>query len=817
MSLPDLSTRTPSAVERHLAMHPTSRVIAAPHQHMATHRCPWCHSAQSRFRFFTITLERPPLNWRGPISFAASSRTNIDRAIEWGWLAAIALVPIAALPEGAMAGFIGGPKVFLLRSLAIALAALATVSWLTATAASPDTALPANQRARALLVGMIARLRARPVVLTAIAVLAASLISFLFSPIKTISWPGFEPGFDSYSLLSLLPYLVLFGVIAAHLRTEAQLRRLLWVLTGTAVLLGAYGVGQRFGVELFKEEALASGRVTLTFGNPIFAAAYMLMTIPLTLALWQSYRAHYTTAVHTALGGALISLQVFAAVFSLSRGPNIALAFGLLAFVALVAAVYGRRAAWGPAGSIGLALAFIVAINFVPVPGVADSSSQLGDRVSTIGSELGGGLAGRYIIWEKSWELFTAVPWVDNDRYSELPGLPLQRLRRIFGYGPDLFGDAYQIAGGAGEGNGGGALARHAHNFPLHTLVELGLLGLLAYLTLIVAVAYALFGFLRTARREATPSLIGYLTIGLSTVLAARLLEQIAGKAQISDLALSWTLAGVVAALATMQAQSTTSTVDPRNRRATPTTPKRRAAKNLGRQSGLKGTTILSALVVAAAIMTWWQVPLADARSLVLSARAIDAGLEGDPVLSGELFNEAIAISPGVTVSRLQLVQGLVNAANTDPDPISARAALDAAYELNGGLRSRQPVSYRAWQYAGRISTTRARFAPDLWSVAIHDSQVAAHLNPGQWVSLEQLSWTLALSGDSEGALEAARTAKALGAENNPEAFFVYYLEAILEGNRGNFTASDAALAVLETFHHPDIPALVNEVKALPR
>ncbi len=670
---------------------------------------------------------------------------------------------------------------------------------------------------RALFVDLIARLRAQPVVLAALAVLAASLISFLFSPIKSISWPGFEPGFDSYSLLSLLSYLVLFGVIAAHLRTEAQLRRLLWVLTGAAVLLGAYGVAQRFGIELFKDEALSSGRVTLTFGNPIFASAYMLMTIPLTLALWQSYRTHYTTAVHTALGGALVSFQVFAAVFSLSRGPNIALAFGLIIFIALVAGVYGRKPAVGPAGSIGLALAFVLAMNFVPVPGLADSSSQLGDRASTIGSELGGGLAGRYIIWEKSWELFTAIPWVDNDRYSELPSLPLPRLRRIFGYGPDLFGDVYQIAGGAGEGNGGGALARHAHNFPLHTLVELGLLGLLAYLALIAAVAYVLFGFLRSARHAATPSLVGYLTIGMSTVLAARLLEQMAGKAQISDLALSWTLAGVVAALAAMQAQSTASTVNPGNRRATPPTPKRRTRTNLGRQPDLKGTTILSALVVGAAIIAWWQVPLAEAQSLVLSAHGVNAGLEGNSILAGELFNEAIDVSPGVTVSRLLLVQGLVNAADTDPDPVSAKAALDAAYDINNGTRDRHPTSYRAWQFAGRISAAQAQLDPNLWSVAIHDSQVAAHLNPGQWVSLEQLSWVRALSGDSEGALEAARAAKGLGAETNADAYRTYYLEALLEGQRGNFAASDAALAVLETFDRPNVPILVDEIRALPR
>jgi O-antigen ligase len=751
------------------------------------------------------------------ISVQNHSRTTIDRAIEVGWLIAIALIPIAALPEGTMAGFIGGPKVFLLRSLAIALAALATVGWLTTLSASAEKALPTAQQAKALVVAAITRLRARPVVLAALAVLAANLIAYLLSPVKPVSWAGFDPGFDSYSLMSVSSYLVLFGVIAAHLRTEAQLRRLLWTLSGTAMLLGIYGVGQRFGLELFKDEAIASGRVTLTFGNPIFASAYMLMTIPLTLALWQAYRPRFTAVVHAAIGGGLIALQTYATVFTLSRGPNIAFAFGLIVFVILVAWVYGRRFAVGPASSIALAIAFVVVLNFVPVPGLDDSSSQFADRASTVGTELGGGLAGRYVIWEKSWELFTVIPWVDNDLYPELPSLPLQQLRRIFGYGPDIFGGAYQVAGGAGEGGGGGSLARHAHNFPLHTLVELGLLGLLAYLALIAAVGYVLFGIMRTARHVATPSLVGFLAIGLSTVLAARLLEQLAGKAQISDLALSWALAGLVAALASMQDQPTTSTLAPRHRRSTAPAVKRQSGRKPTPRSALNGTTILSALVAVAALLTWWQGPLSDSRSLVLSARATNAAVEGDSAHSGTLFNQAIDASPSGTIPRLLLVQGLFNAAELESDPPVAKAELDAAYEVNDVMRDRDPISYRAWQYASRISLAQAQLDPALWSAAVYDNQVAVHLNPGQWTPLERLSWALALAGDTQEALDAARTAKTLGAENNPQAFLIYYIESLIEGSRGNFVASDAALAVLETFSHPDVPALVDRVKALPR
>lgn len=726
------------------------------------------------------------------------------------------LVPLAALPEGSIVDFTGAPKVFLLRSLAIALTALTTIHWLMT---FTDRSAPRSffvDRGKSLISDAIVRVRKYPIVLAAMAVVAANLISFMFSPLMNVSWAGFAPGFDSYSLLSVLPYFVVFSAIAAHLRTEVQLRRLLWALTVSSILLGIYGVGERFGVELFSHVAEPSQRVTLTFGNAMFSASYMLMTIPLVLGLWQSYRARFSAIQHVVLGAALIALQVFSVAFSMSRGPNIGMAFGLIAFVALVAMVYGRKAAIGPVISIGLAFVFTISVNFIPVPGLENSSSQLQARASTVGAAFtteGGGLTGRYATWEKSWQIFSAVPWVNTNFYPELPSLQTPQLRQVFGYGPDVFGDIYQVAGGSGERTGSGILSRHAHNFPIHTLIELGLLGFTAYAALIAAVVSVLWVCLRAAHRAAKPSFIGYLAIGLSAVLAARLLEQMAGKAQISDLMLSWVLAGVVASVAAMQQAGSSATSTQSSQSEVSFSP----VTKPGRKSVLSLVKAFSALITVVAVVIWWHVPLTDSRSLVLTARGQNAASENNLALTGELYRKAVAIAPDGPAPRLFLVQGLINTAYAAPDAASASVVLAEAYDLAAGVLDRHPLSYQAWQFVALISQMQARKGLIPWATAIKDNQIAAHVNPGQWPPLEQLSRTFILAGQFDAALKAARAAEQLGAANDPDGYFIFYIEATLEANRGNFAASDTALAILENFMHPEAQALVNDVKALPR
>jgi hypothetical protein len=204
---------------------------------------------------------------------------------------------------------------------------------------------------------------------------------------------------------------VLGGVLGApaRLRTGEQVRRLLWAVTVPAVLIGWYGIGQHFGIDFLRANGPSPSRIPLTFGNAVFGAAYLILTIPVTLALWQGWRERYRLASHIAIGGTLISLQAAAIAFTLSRGSMFALVAALAAFLAVAAWSMGRDSAKAPAGNIAIALAFALIMSYVPVPGEVDTSGQLDDRLLSVGSAFtseGGGLSGRFTIWDVSLDAY---------------------------------------------------------------------------------------------------------------------------------------------------------------------------------------------------------------------------------------------------------------------------------------------------------------------------------------------------------------------------------------------------------------------------
>jgi len=336
------------------------------------------------------------------------------KVIEGSWLAAAALVPLAILPENTILGSLQMPKVFMLRSIAVLMTILVAAEW-----AIRDPSRGAlNQKA-------ILEVLKRPVILAAVAVAAANLIAWAFSPVKVVSAAGVDAGMDSYGLFSLASYLVVFAVVATHLRTRAQVERLVWVLAATSMLLGIYGVGQHFGIDWLVDDPKPENRIALTMGNAIFGAAWMLMVVPLTLALWQSKRDLMSVFTHIWIGAVLVSLPMTAIMFSLSRGPWIGFALSLLVFLVSVAWVFGARAVIRPASSIAVAAAITGLILLLPVSGTPQETTGVTERFITVGTGFTptDGLSSRYQIWRTAGSVYLNVPWVDTERFTELPEL----------------------------------------------------------------------------------------------------------------------------------------------------------------------------------------------------------------------------------------------------------------------------------------------------------------------------------------------------------------------------------------------------------
>ena len=722
--------------------------------------------------------------------------TTLDRAIEGTWLVCAAFVPILIMPDTWMTGFVQVPKVFLLRTCAILLVVLMGIRWANGPGGNGLTVGSGRSwldLLRAALAAATGYLRTHPIMLAAVGVLAANLLSLLFSPMRTVSLGGVDPGWDGYSLASVASYLVIFVAVATNLRSVVQVRRLLWALTISSLILSAYGTGQYLGFDLFRTEWNPNDRIWLTFGNPTFGASYLLMTIPLTLALWQGWQKRFAPAVHVMLGMALVMPQIGVLAMTLSRGAMISMAFSLAVFVGLSFWLFGLKRAQRPATILAVGVGLVLATSFVPIPGVPRVGSALVERLSTIGASLtvaGGGLSDRYTVWGYSVTAFTSVPWADTDAFPEIPELTARPLRRLVGYGPDMFRYAISYAQSPVEEPVGPGRWQSAHNFLIHAGVELGLLGVVAYLSLVAAISLALYRLLREARAGGIPEPMAYVVIGLAAVLAGRGLEQMTGKAQISDLALSWILAGVVVALTGMRPQA--ATVTPAEAKVTSRKPAARR-ESQGRRSGGEGLisrqVVINgaiAMVVMGAIVVWSQTAVGTLRSSLLLGEAIRAGEAGQTDRTGALMERAIAVAPDDVAPRFLLSGALLNGAESELDPALKLSLLRTAYDTIGKVIERNPMEFRARARAAGISVEIMLLDPTFVPTAIRNREVNAALSPSLWKPLEFLGETLFQVGLLDTAQDVLDRAMAQGASNSNYRYYVLYLQARIAIERGD-------------------------------
>jgi hypothetical protein len=301
----------------------------------------------------------------------------VDRSIEASWFAMVVLVPLAITHEIWMDAYTQVPKVFVLRTLTLFLvAALATDAALSLGMA-PWRPLPAIRAWR----DAAKRHPARFVLLAVAAIVYANLLVTALSPVPEVSIAGADAGRVSGGLLTFASYLVAFVAVAAHLRRRAQLMRILYTITGVAWLISLYGIGQHFGIDWFLDDSLPARRVTLTFGNPIFAGALLAMTVPISLALGAMLRGR---PVQILVSAAMVAPQITAAAFTLTRGTWLGLAFGCLTVLLAIGWSEGLRRLVGSAAVLGLSLGMALLFVALPVPGQTEDSNLVASRFSSI-------------------------------------------------------------------------------------------------------------------------------------------------------------------------------------------------------------------------------------------------------------------------------------------------------------------------------------------------------------------------------------------------------------------------------------------------
>lgn len=377
-----------------------------------------------------------------------------DAIIEAGWLAALIVTPLFF---NTFSNRVFEPdKLHLLRSIALVIAVAWAIQLL-------DTGL--NRRKEGP--GAWTRVRTTPLVLPTLLLVASYLLSTALSVAPRISF------FGSYvrmqGTFSFLSYILIFAAVLTHLRSRAQVNRILHAVVLVSLPISIYGIMQWAGLDPLPWGGDVRDRVAANMGNAIFVAAYLIMAVFLTLerlldsltALFSVEQGSIADALRAGVYSFVLVVQFIAIVFTQSRGPWLGLAAGLYVFVMLGLLLLARlaasrarvpaalgwlgrhvRAAW--LGLIGLTVAgalFLALLNVPQGPLTGLCEKRYVGRLCTLFSTTTGTNAVRALIWEGVADMMLKPhPPI---QYPDGRLDPLNIIRPLVGYGPESMWVAY--------------------------------------------------------------------------------------------------------------------------------------------------------------------------------------------------------------------------------------------------------------------------------------------------------------------------------------------------------------------------------------
>ena len=358
--------------------------------------------------------------------------------------------------------------------------------------------------------------------------LAALAISTAFSVNPMLSFAGEDYRYEG--LLTWLAYGALAAVSAATLRNPRRLRTILGAILGAAGLMSVIALLQHVGFSPVPVDVTRHGwvRAWATTGSPLALGAYIVLLLPLVIALFAGSRGG-RQAVY-----GLLAVALYAALIATeARAEWGALALGLAVWGIAASKAVVRRAA-RPLAILAVACAAATpAVLMTGAPGAAGHLSDAGSAAS------------RLFIWR------TAAPLVF--------------VRPVLGWGPDTLAQIYPAYGTPAfvrvfpEAAMQHITVDRPHNDLLQQAIAAGLLGLAAYLCFWYAVlrtawktararAYGDHGLRRGDDQRSLlvdPSVIGP---GLVGGFAAYFAQLQLSFSYVSVAPLFWVLLGAVAA-----------------------------------------------------------------------------------------------------------------------------------------------------------------------------------------------------------------------------------------------------------------------------
>lgn len=534
------------------------------------------------------------------VSFPSTKKLTerIDQAVEALWLFAIVWIPLVVLSEHQLLSITEMPKIVSLRLIAsgVAVLLLSRVIITQFSLLSANTQTDSNPSA-----GFRTFARRNPVIVAATILLLTQAISTVFSVDPAGSMFGADPGRDGYDLYTLSAYFMMFFAIAISVKERGQIQRIVIAIALAGVLAGAIGVSQRFelapfGISSTFDEA-GQSRVTGTAGNPIIFGSLLTATVPFFLAAmtmaWGKVNARLWTA-GVALG---LFLIMFPTALTISRGAWLGFAG------ALVIATVGfflffkncnRHLLVGVAGGIVLTVVMML----LPLPALMSTDFEDGSADLVLGGSSANVAAqslaarngsDRIEIWDGSLTIATERPELAAGNNLPSP------VRWLVGYGTDMFRFAYPSESAARSVN---RLTSTAHNDFINKLVEVGLLGLTAYLLFIAVVAKTVFELL--FRPRVNLNLFAKAgVIATAGTFGGLLAAYLTGFPQVSDTTIMWVALGLLAATYRLSNRET----EPENPAAKPNSTETKSQPFTPSLTG--AGYVLSATVLAVTVMAF--------------------------------------------------------------------------------------------------------------------------------------------------------------------------------------------------------------------
>jgi len=325
-----------------------------------------------------------------------------------------------------------------------------------------------------------------PLVIAVSAFAGIFLLACLFGVNPSYSfWSNFERGEGGLQLLHLWLFFVLLVTL---FQDERDWRRLFgWMLAGGA-LSAVYGLLAGWGVEKFigprfSEEGF---RFQASIGNPAYVAAYALFLISYVIYLlrdvWRQKKLISAGGILLLVLGLGFLVMFFAAA---TRGAFLGLVAAAVAFAGYFVFIRRRWRKWLVGGVVVLLL---IVGTFVYLKDTPFVRSIPGSRIFDI-SFSANTFKDRAIMWKIAWDGFKERP---------LLGWGPENFIKVFAHD---FNTAYFK-----PSQGFGAWFDRAHSVYFDYLVEIGALGLLAFLSMFAVLYWKLFRVGRTVEVKELPT-----------------------------------------------------------------------------------------------------------------------------------------------------------------------------------------------------------------------------------------------------------------------------------------------------------------------